>query len=234
MKRTESEELIRALVCLKRASRGQLDDSSLSSIVEAQDILSEVVGQTLLPAQAARLLGVSQSALQRWTVSGDIPTVLTPEGRREVPLNAVVDLLEELELSDAKRPLSTVIRQRRGRSVETADLNRLVPPQRRRRHEAAQLHSLAYHRLVSERLDAAMIAQAQRRLDRWEAEDLVDARWIEEWRRVLSLPIEQVKRRIGARTTRASELRQTSPFAGVLTEQERARLVGQVEERFRP
>ncbi len=234
MARTESEKLIRALVCLKRASGGGLDESGLANVVEAQDILSEVVGQTLRPAQAARLLGVSQSAFQRWVYSGDIPTVLTPDDRLEVPLGAVVDLLDEVERSDAKRPLSAVIRQRRHRSVETADLNRLVPPKRRRRHEAAQLHSLAYHRLVAERLDATMVARAQRRLNRWEADNTVDPRWIAEWRRVLALPLEQMKRRLGAQTTQASELRQTSPFAGLLTEQERARLIEQVEERFTP
>lgn len=234
MDRTQLEKLVQVLVRLRRALRGELDTASLSSLVEAQDILTDVMGQTVRPAQAARLLGVSQPALQRWIDSGDIPTVQTPQERLEVPLSTVVDLLEEIERSDAKRPLSTVIGQRRRQSVETADLTRLVPPQRRRRHEAAELHSLAFHRLVAERLDATMIAQARRRLDRWEADDRVDARWVAEWRRVLSLPLEQVKRRISARSTRANELRQTSPFAGSLNEQERVRLVGQVEERFRP
>jgi hypothetical protein len=95
------------------------------------------------------------------------------------------------------------------------------------------LNSLAYHRLVADRLDPLMIARARRRLDRWAEGDRVDPRWIEEWRHVLALPPEQVKRRISSGSARASELRQTSPFAGFLTEQERRRLAGQVEDRFR-
>lgn len=233
MERGDSERLIHALARLRTASQETGDAHVRGSIAEATELLSDVVGPTVRPASAARLLGVSHTALRRWIDSGDVPVLLTPEGRLEVPVSTVVDLLEEVGRTDAARPLSRVIGRRRRASEHAADLGRLVPPGRRRGHAAAELHSLAYHRLVAERLDESKIEQARRRLDRWEADGRVDPRWIAEWRGVLSLPLVQAKRRIGARTPEAGELRQTSPFAGVLTEQERRRLVEQVEERFR-
>jgi len=48
---------------------------------------------------------------------------------------------------------------------------------------------------------------------------------------VLALPLPRIAKTISADTKRARELRQTSPFAGVLTEQERRRLLRAVEER---
>jgi hypothetical protein len=45
------------------------------------------------------------------------------------------------------------------------------------------------------------------------------------------MPLPEVAKAISSDTARARELRQTSPFAGALTEQERRRLVQAVEER---
>lgn len=46
-------------------------------------------------------------------------------------------------------------------------------------------------------------------------------RWLEEWDKLLSGPIDAVLEALTSRTPRARELRQNSPFAGVLTEAER-------------
>ncbi len=232
MKRVAQEDLIRALARLSRLAREPLDAERRADLAEARDLLRRVVGPTVRPAQVARLLGLSQPALRRWVVKGDVPTVLTPAGRQEVPLEAVIDLLEDVEQAgDDPRPLATVMANRR-QSAERVDLNRLVPPRRERGHRAAELHALAYHRLVAERLDDQLLAEARRRVERWRKEDRVDPRWTTEWERVLSLPIERIKGAIGADTRQGRELRQTSPFAGALTEQERSQLVRQVEERF--
>jgi excisionase family DNA binding protein len=50
-------------------------------------------------------------------------------------------------------------------------------------------------------------------------------RWLDEWERLLDGPVERVLDVLTSRTPRARELRQNSPFAGVLTEQERLRVL---------
>lgn len=100
-----------------------------------------------------------------------------------------------------------------------------------RGHRTAELHALAYHRLVAERLDEHVVDMARRRLHRWRRDGRVHPRWGEEWVRILAMPTSRIGRTISADTPRAAELRQTSPFAGVLTEQERRQLVRAVEER---
>jgi hypothetical protein len=195
--------------------------------------LEELAGPTVTRAQAARLLGLSQTALDRWIGKGEVTAVVTPQGRREIPLSELVELLEEIEqLGDrSSRPLASVIRERRRRSVDGADLNRLIPRRGRRGHRVAELQALAYHRLVAERLDEDVVDNARRRLARWRSEGRLDPRWAEEWERVLELPLPRIAKTISADTKRARELRQTSPFAGVLTEQERRQLLRAVEER---
>jgi hypothetical protein len=46
-------------------------------------------------------------------------------------------------------------------------------------------------------------------------------RWLAEWERLLDGPIAGVLEALTSRATRARELRQNSPFAGVLSERER-------------
>jgi excisionase family DNA binding protein len=46
-------------------------------------------------------------------------------------------------------------------------------------------------------------------------------RWLDEWGRLLSGPVDSILEVLTSRTPRARELRQNSPFAGVLTESER-------------
>jgi hypothetical protein len=177
---------------------------------------------------------VSQPALARWLEKGEIATVLTPEGRREVPLRELLDLYEEVEQArreGAQRALARVIADRHRRSEQAIDIDRLLPRTRRRGHRAAEKHALAYHRLLAERVDEDVVERARRRLARWRQGGRIHPRWADEWERVLELPLPQVAQAISADTTQARELRQTSPFAGELNEQERRRLTRAVEER---
>lgn len=218
---------------LQRARRkaGAELKADLSGIA---DVLEDLVGATVRPAEAARLFGMSAAALHRWLDSGDIATVLTPQGRRELPLSEVLDLLEEVEQARREgggRPLTRVINERRRRAEEAVDLARLLPRQTRRTHRTAELQSLAYHRLVAERLDEETVEEAHRRLLRWRKQGRIDPRWFEEWLRVLEKSPAEIARVIGVDTKKGRELRQTSPFAGMLNEQERRRLVNAVEAR---
>jgi len=53
----------------------------------------------------------------------------------------------------------------------------------------------------------------------------VSRRWLDEWETLLRGPVDHVLEALTSRAPRARELRQNSPFAGVLTEEERLRVL---------
>ncbi len=231
--RPETREAFENILRLRRAAR-IANPQLRAEIAPVLEFLEDIAGQTVRPADAARLLGISQPALKRWLDGGEISAVTTPRGRREIPLSELLDLLEEVEeVRDEAggRPVTRVIRERERRADESIDLQRLIPRRSRRTHRTAELQALAYHRLIAERLDDEIVDEARMRLRRWRRENRIHPRWSDEWERVLALPLPEIKRAISADTKRARELRQTSPFAGMLTEQERQRLVKAVEDR---
>lgn len=231
--RENKNEAIENILRLRRAER--LADPNMSGeLASVREFLEGAVGQTVRAAEAARVLGISQPALSRWIQKGEVSAVMTPLGRQEIPLSELVDLLDEVERARGEgsgRPLASVIRERRRRSAEAIDLDRLLPRKRGRTHRTAELHGLAYHRLIAERLDGQVVEEARRRLRRWRDSGRVDTRWADAWDRILALPEPRIARAISADTPRGRELRQTSPFAGLLTEQERRELVKAIEAR---
>lgn len=232
-RRLDATEALEHILRLRSAER-LADTGLLGALVPVREFLEELVGPTVPRAQAARVLGISQTALDRWVAKGEISAVMTPRGRREIPLSELVELLEEVDQArhDSRgRPLAQVIRERQRRSREAIDLERLLPRQRRRTHRVPELHALAYHRLVAERLDEPLVHEARRRLQRWQKDGRLHPAWAAEWEQILSKPLAQLAKAISADTKRARELRQSSPFAGALTEQERRRLLRAVEER---
>jgi hypothetical protein len=68
-------------------------------------------------------------------------------------------------------------------------------------------------------------------LRRWEDSARIDPRWADEWHRLLEKPTTEIAAEIASGSPRAAQLRQTSPFAGLLTTQERRRLTEGVESR---
>lgn len=193
----------------------------------------DLTSRTLRPATVAALLEVSRPTLQRWLDLGEIASVLTREGRREVPLTEVLGLLDEVDAAraqGAQRAISAVIKQRRRDASEAVDIDRLLP-RGPRGHRSAELHALAYHRLIAERLDDEKVLRAQERLERMRDEGKIHPTWARRWKRVLALPAHDVARVISEDGPRSRDLRQSSPFAGLLTEQERRYLFAAVEQR---
>jgi excisionase family DNA binding protein len=222
-------ESVLRLARAERSSRGE----ALNDIRVVREHIESSLGGAVRAAEAARLLGVSRPSLKRWLDSGDIPTVLTREGRREIPISELLDLLletEELRRAGRERVLGAVIRGRRERAAEL-DVDALLPSRRPRTHRQAELQSLAYHRLVADRLTPPLVAEALRTLDRWESEGQLDPRWASEWQRVLERPLPEIQRALRSDSKLGRELRQTSPFVGLVTEQERRRIIEAVEAR---
>jgi excisionase family DNA binding protein len=229
-RRLNTARLIQDLLRLRRAA-GFAGERARAEIDDVQNHLHELVGPTVSRAEAARLLGISYPALDRWISKGEIPAVITPEGRREIPVSHLLDLLEEIEErqeEDLSADLASVMRDRRRRANAITD-DELLPPSLRnrpkpRRHRAADLSGLLYHRLVAQRLDDALVDDARERLRRWRKEDRIHPLWADEWEEVLAQSLPKIAKGITSDSQRGRELRQTSPFAGVLTEQERRRV----------
>ena len=229
----DRRELLNSILRLVEAE-AQASRSARAELRVVRARLEEELGQTVRPAEAAELLGVSQTALTKWLEKREISSVITPQGRREIPVAEVVDLAREVDearRAGRERALSAVIRDRRAHARETVDPDRLLPRRRGRTHRDAELSSLVYHRLVAERLTPELIDEARARLDRWEAAGRLHPQWGQEWRAVLAQEPDAIKRVLSSSGERSRRLRQTSPFAGVLTEQERRRLIEVLEAR---
>lgn len=221
---------MRDVVGLRRAERRCGPDEDIRAV---RADLERRIGPTVRRAMAARLLGVSQTALDRRIARGDIPSVVTRTAGREVPVHALVDLVEAVEKArqagGAGRPLAQVLRRQRA-DADRLDRREILPPRdrspgRERGHRSAELASLAYHRAVVQRLDRGIVDDARHRLRRWRSEGRIDPRYGEPWEEVLSRPLPQIAKLIGADSPRARDLRQSSPFAGALSEPERRRVL---------
>ncbi len=79
------------------------------------------------------------------------------------------------------------------------------------------------HRLVAEkvRTDPALLETARENLRRWRTIEGSPSVTLAEWETILSGSVAQVAQFLEERSQRATRLRQSSPFAGILTEAER-------------
>ncbi len=94
-------------------------------------------------------------------------------------------------------------------------------------HRRFDLRSLAMHTLIARKLarTPGLIAVARENLRRWRERWGGDSPvWLEEWQVILERPSREVAALITELSPRATRLRQSSPFAGVLTPQERKRI----------
>lgn len=227
----DRDELLGDLVRLRRAERSSRDPES---IAEVRSHLESAIGRAVPRSAAARVLGISQTALDRWVGRGEISTVLTPGGRREVPVRELTGLSDAI---DARRraepgdsyPLSSVLRARRERVGHmTAES---VLPRRYRRtasrsgHRPAELRGLAYHRAVAQRLNGEIVLDARTRLREWQVSGHISAQSADIWERILCRPLDKIARIITRDSEAGCALRQTSPLTGVLSEPERRRVL---------
>jgi hypothetical protein len=90
-------------------------------------------------------------------------------------------------------------------------------------HSRVNERSLAMHRLVAEKLraDPALLGRAMENLHRWQKTEGSPSLTFAEWEGILGGPATQVAQFLEERSERATRLRQSSPFAGILTDAER-------------
>src|SRR6185436_15708270 len=101
-------------------------------------------------------------------------------------------------------------------------------------HRLAEQRSLAYHRIVADRLiaDPGLLTRARARVADWMTTE-PQADYVRAWADLLSRPLPEITRFLVDDGERARELRQSTPFAGALDARERWKLWREVAERFR-
>jgi hypothetical protein len=227
---SESDKLIDSILRLRRVERIQ---AAAEDVRPVRRELEARLGPTLSRSRAAHILGVSQTALDRWVEAGQVPIVVTPTGRREVPRQFVVELREAIDALLAegthRHPLAAALAARREAASRLRVGAPVSDPSGARRsatgHRTAERRARAYHAVVADRLDEATIDEARARIERLAAGGHLDPRYADRWRELLAGPRGEIARAIAADTEIARDLRQNSPFSGVLNEQERRQII---------
>jgi hypothetical protein len=99
-------------------------------------------------------------------------------------------------------------------------------------HRSIDERSLAFGRAVAARVlaDPELIARAQATVARWMTTCSPNAHQaLQEWRTALEGPIDGVITLLTSQDERATRLRQSNPFAGILSQQERIAILRRFE-----
>jgi hypothetical protein len=94
-------------------------------------------------------------------------------------------------------------------------------------HQHIDQGNLAYHRVIADHLRThpEAVEQALARIDRWERKRGRQA-YFDTWRHLLTdLSIEELANAITADTEYGREIRQSTPFAGIIPESDRIRIL---------
>jgi hypothetical protein len=223
-KQTLFEQILR----LRRAGHALPGNEDIAAVRVA---LEEELGETVSRRLAARLLGVSHSGLDRWIRSGELPLVYAPSGRMQVPVAALLDLHELVQRNRGEGHARYALAPAMNSQRRDAQRLKIREPDGRRaddRHDRALARSLAYHRAVAQRLRRPMVDEARHVLYRWRQQGRIDPRYAQRWEQVLSQPIHEIRDALTDETPAGDDLRQNSPFAGLLSEPERRRILEEV------
>ncbi len=93
-------------------------------------------------------------------------------------------------------------------------------------HRVLDARSLALHALIARKIarDPSLLKVARRNLDRWRAARGIGPPALARWRTILARPWPHVAAILTEMSENAARLRHASPFAGILSAAERARL----------
>lgn len=94
-------------------------------------------------------------------------------------------------------------------------------------HRVLDARSLALHCLIAQKImaDPSVIDIARRNLAAWRRKSAgAEPHYLEEWQQILARPWPQVAGLITEQSDNATRLRQSSPFAGILSTVERRRI----------
>lgn len=93
-------------------------------------------------------------------------------------------------------------------------------------HVSVDRRSMAYHRLIAAKIesDPTLVIRARDNIARWRSMGQQET-YLEEWSRILSRDTREIVRFLRSSGQRATRLRQSSPFTGVLSDEERTAIL---------
>jgi hypothetical protein len=149
-----------------------------------------------------------------------------------VPVSSLVDLYEAVAKERAAgraRPLKAVVEKERERAArlhpESLIEGRRVGGDS---HLGAEQRSLAYHRAVARQLRRSTADDALVRVRSWRRAGRIDPRYADDWEEILTGPLPGIRKVLEGEDQLARDLRQSSPFAGLLSEAERRKIVAKI------
>ena len=98
-------------------------------------------------------------------------------------------------------------------------------------HQIHEIRSLRMHRIVAERFrqePAEVIRLTLKKLERWHQQG-VECEDFEVWRNLLAGPSQEIVDALTASSEEAIRLRQSSPFAGLIPDEDRRRILALTE-----
>jgi hypothetical protein len=95
-RRTSARRLVEAGLAVRGAKNAVADERLRRQLQRAELQLRAELGGSVPKSVAARVLGISTTALERWVDAGKLPTVRRPGGREEVAAEALLDVAEEV------------------------------------------------------------------------------------------------------------------------------------------
>jgi hypothetical protein len=101
-------------------------------------------------------------------------------------------------------------------------------------YRIAEERSLSYHRAIAEKLraDPGVLAKARQRVESWLAAGDPVPFYARKWAEILAGDPNAIASFLVERSDLAAELRQSSPFAGALSPQERWAILRETQEHF--
>jgi hypothetical protein len=132
------QALFENIVRLRRVGRALPGSEDVYAVRRS---LERELGETVSRRLAARVLGVSHTALDRRIKAGDLPLVYSAEGRVEVPVPAHLDLYESVDADRAggdRRYVLAPTMVRRRQAAQSLDLQRFQRDADRSGHDRAR------------------------------------------------------------------------------------------------
>ena len=98
-------------------------------------------------------------------------------------------------------------------------------------HDRVERRSLALHRAIAAKLreQPELLAIARDNLERWMRAGGRSMPYLERWKQLVEGPFDELLERIQEESPGMTDLRQSTPFAGVLEPRERWRILERVE-----